>query len=96
MNGINNDGEVIGYGYDSSLIGHSYLYSGGTYTEILPPGWINVDVQSPFNKINNNGEVIGGGIDSSGNYKGFLYSKGTYTELIPPEWSLSSGCLWNQ
>ncbi len=63
----------------------AFLYSGGTYTELNPPG----SIYSIPTEIKDNGTVIGYFGDSSGKWKGFVYSKGMYTELSAPgytEW----------
>ena len=79
-------GEVIGNGYDSTGTAKGFIYSGGTYAELLPPGW----TRSYVNAINDSGEVIGNReaytID---NQKGFLYREGIYTELLLPGWTMS-------
>jgi uncharacterized membrane protein len=54
-----------------------FIYSGGSYTELIPPGW----TESYAYDINNNGDIVG-----LGEGKGFLFSGGSYTELIPPGW----------
>ena len=73
-------------GYDSTGTRKGFLYSGGVYTDIIPPGWSNAVALG----INDVGAVVGVGQDSTGTRKGFLYSggsNGTYTELLPPGWS---------
>ena len=68
-----------------ALLNKGFLHSGGSYTELLPPGW----TQAAAYGINGNGEIIGYGNDGA-MYKGFLYSGGTYTELLPPGWTQAS------
>jgi uncharacterized membrane protein len=63
--------------------GNGFLYSGGVYTDIIPPGWSGITV----NDINNNGEVLGYGNYIIGTSRGFIYSQGLYTDIIPPGWS---------
>jgi uncharacterized membrane protein len=77
-NGINDKGVVVG-----SVIFWGFVYSEGTYTELLPPGWVEVYPTG----INGKGIVVGYGYDGTeGIVKGFVYSEGTYTELVPPGW----------
>jgi len=38
VHGINDDGDLVGYGRVGSTT-KSFIYSGGTYTELLPSGW---------------------------------------------------------
>jgi len=79
--GINNNGQVVGYGSDASGHERGFLYSNGTYTLLLPEGWEHATTAG----INNNGQVVGEGHDASGQERGFLYSNGTYTILPLPE-----------
>jgi probable HAF family extracellular repeat protein len=84
--GINDSGAVVGYTGDGkglpNGIERGFIYSGGKYTELLPPGW----KWAATTGINDSGAVVGyGGDDSSSpSYKGFIYSGGVYTELLPP------------
>jgi hypothetical protein len=52
-----------------------FLYSGGIYTELLPPGW----TQASAKWISNHGEVTGKGNDST-TEKGFLYSLSRFSQ----------------
>jgi hypothetical protein len=72
------DSGIIVGGGDNNLIARGFLYSGGTngtYTYLLPQGWIDAYGYG----INNNGAAVG---TSNGGPKGFLYSggaNGTYS-----------------
>jgi len=81
VNAINNGGDIVGEAEDAKGRQKGYLYSGGKYTEIIPPGWMDAYASD----INDNGDIVGSGNDGGSN-KGFLYSGGKYTEIIPPEW----------
>ena len=59
-----------------------FLYSGGNYTDIIPPGWTSARAQA----VNNAGAVVGYGYTGSMD-KGFLYSGGNYTDIIPSGWT---------
>ena len=76
-----------------SCIAKGFIYSGGVYTELMPPG---LNGAYP-NDINNSGAVVGYGFDGNFNgiYKGFLYSGGVYTEILPPDWRTSSATDMN-
>ena len=77
---INDNGDVAGWGDDSTGKFKGFVYSGGNYTELLAPGW---DWAAAYS-INNNGDVAGEGFDGTGTSKGFVYSGGNYTELLLP------------
>ncbi len=81
--GINDKGAVVGYvGYGrDKAVYKGFIYSDGSYTELLPPGWREAYAYG----INDRGAVVGYGRDRAV-YKGFLYSDGSYTELLPPGW----------
>ncbi len=80
--GINNSGPVVGYGHDGNNNFKGFIYSKGSYTELLPPGMRNAWARG----INDRGAVVGYTYGDIGSYRGFLYSGGTYTELLPPGW----------
>ena len=76
-------GTIIGSAYGNTPNKSLFMYSQGSYTEIQPPGLMNVAVSG----INNRDQIIGVGNDNRDIQfpeKGFLYSEGTYTELLPP------------
>src|SRR4030066_1240744 len=70
--GINDDGDIVGYGETASTT-KSFLYSNGIYTTLLPPGWSSAYALT----INSSGKVVGYG-DDSGTYKAFTYLSGSY------------------
>ena len=76
-NSINNTGEVTGGGF---------VYSGGFYTILSPPGSIGSGNGSG-NSINDFGAVAGYFYNGA-KIEGFVYSNGTYSILDPPgsEW----------
>jgi len=84
---VNSKGTVIGiatvsWWYISLTDWTAFIYSSGNYTEIIPPGWRNVDSC----KISSRGTVVGTGYEGEWVHKGFIYRRGTYTEIIPPGW----------
>jgi len=88
---VNSKGTVIGiatvsWWYISLTDWTAFIYSSGNYTEIIPPGWRNVDSC----KISSRGTVVGTGYDRDWVGKGFIYRRGTYTEIIPPGWQNAS------
>jgi probable HAF family extracellular repeat protein len=79
--GINDKGEVFGYGKDSNGAEKSFLYSNGEYKEILPTrleGGFRTDA------INNDSELIGVGENANGVEKVFIYNQGKYGILAKP------------
>lgn len=91
---INNNGTVIGtvgsysfslpWGYYPSVRGKRiYLYEGGLYKILMPPGWKSLG--SVY--INDNGIVAGSGTDRNGISKGFIYNDGQYSGVLPPGWA---------
>jgi hypothetical protein len=68
-----------------------FIYSNGTYTELLPPGWTSA--YAAF--IHNSGVVVGGGSDGSGTQRGSIYSGGRYTELLPLGWTSAYAAFIN-
>lgn len=79
--GINTSGQIVGV-YTSSggsnLTG--FLYSGGTFTDIVPPGGSEVEVSG----INDAGVICGVYTDSSNAEVGFILSGSTYTTVNVP------------
>jgi len=83
--GINDSGQITGT-YGTSSGNYAFLFSGGAYTALNPPGVLQVTPSTPFNGggavatgINNNGEIVGDYTNSSGNQVGFTYSGGAFT-----------------
>ncbi|MBI5050015.1 MAG: hypothetical protein HZC11_03855 [Nitrospirae bacterium] len=66
--GINNSGDVVGWGRDIYDNPKGFLYSNGTYTEIFPPDWLEARAY----KINDSGFIVGGGMDENMIGKGFV------------------------
>ena len=79
---INSRGTVVGYGSDVNNNFRSFLYSGGTYTELLSLGTKNVWAYG----INDKELVVGYMFDREEKFIGFLYNEGSYTKLLPPGW----------
>ncbi|MCK5504343.1 MAG: hypothetical protein KAJ10_04240, partial [Thermodesulfovibrionia bacterium] len=67
VHGINDDGDLVGYGGVDSTI-KSFLYSNGSFTDLLPPGWSSAYALT----INRIGEIVGYGT-VNGTDKAFLY-----------------------
>ncbi len=84
VNGINASGQVVGSTFNSFSNGTQgnlgFLYSGGSFITLLPPGGVLSSAQA----INASGQVVGWYTDSSGNFHGFLYSAGTFTTIDVP------------
>lgn len=81
---INDSGVVVGTGTDATGMPKDFLYSRGIYTELLPPGWANVELIS-LPTINKWGVVAGSGSDGTA-IKGYIYKEGSYVELQVPGW----------
>ncbi len=81
--GINPQGEIVGYYYDSNGGGHGFLWRAGTFTPIDDPS------AGPFgtypNSINAQGDITGGYLDSNNIVNGFIWSKGTLTPFREPD-----------
>jgi probable HAF family extracellular repeat protein len=77
--GINDNGQVVGQGYNvSSGQQHAFLNSGGTMTDLgTLPGY---PISSIAYGINNNGQVVGASVART-NSHAFLYSGSTMTDL---------------
>ena len=73
--GINNNGQVVGYGNGAS--GDAFLYSGGSMTDLGTLG-----SQGSFAcGVNDLGQVVGSSVTSVGNQLAFIYSDGVMTPL---------------
>jgi probable HAF family extracellular repeat protein len=78
---IDNNGQVVGYYYDSSGDAHGFLYSGGSYITVdYRPGTAN---QTFPESINAKRQIVGWYNDRSSDH-GFLYSGGIFTALNDP------------
>jgi probable HAF family extracellular repeat protein len=80
--GINDQGQIVGYYYDSGGNQHGFLYSGGTYTTLDDP--LATGTTLPYS-INDPDQIVGfySGIGTFPLH-GFLYSGGTFTTLNDP------------
>ena len=54
--GINNEGQITGYYFDSNGAAHGFLYSGGTWTTLNDPFATNGTFAEG---INNKGQIVG-------------------------------------
>lgn len=77
--GINDSGQVVGYGYDyGSPYDQAFLYSGGSMQNLSTLPGSN---SSTAYAINNSGQVVGSALTSSGAQTVFLYSGGSLQNL---------------
>jgi|SRR5579871_3639728 len=79
--GINNSGQIVG-SYSTGLFGNGFVYTAGTYTDIIVPG--ATAGTTPYG-LNNVGQIVGSFADNAGQH-GFLFtvSTGTYQTLDVP------------
>ncbi len=79
--GINNSGEITG-SYSAVTWGNGFIYSGGTFTDVIYPGATAGTIAYGLNNV---GQIVGSYADNTGQF-GFLYtaSSGTYTKLQVP------------
>ena len=78
--GINANGQIVGFYEDSNHTEHGFLDSKGIYTTIDPPD----SVETIADNINSQGQIIGYYFVGAGPQQGFVYSHGTYTTIAPP------------
>jgi TolB-like protein/DNA-binding SARP family transcriptional activator len=89
--GVNNGGQIVGiselsrsscFPHPTSMANPSvgYLYSGGTFTALAPPG----SMGSSAHGVNNHGIVVGSYADAAGTRHGFQYVAGHYTTIDVP------------
>jgi probable HAF family extracellular repeat protein len=79
--GINDSNQVVGYYYTGiDYIQHGFLYSGGTFTTIDPPG----SAGTACWKINNAGVILGRYFDANYVIHVFTLANGTYTTIDYP------------
>lgn len=82
--GINNDGDVVGYYEDASGV-HGFIETGGVFTTLDVPGAnIGASLGTFAEGINDEGEVVGYFDDSLGQTHGFIESGGLYTTFDAP------------
>jgi hypothetical protein len=80
VNGINNNGDVIGQWEDSSNQFQGYLLINGQYTNLQFPGGSNTNPSG----LNDKDTVVGTFLDSSFTQHGFVYSAGKYQQVDFP------------
>jgi probable HAF family extracellular repeat protein len=61
--GVNNQGQIVGYYFDSNFVPHGYVYSDGTYVTIDDPLGVAGTMATG---INDRGQVVGYYLDGSG------------------------------
>jgi hypothetical protein len=85
--GINNQGAVTGYYYDSSFVGHGFSLSGTTFTPIDVPGAGPPAGETPgtfATGINDSGRVVGGAFGPQIGAVGFQFDGSNYTTFSVP------------
>jgi hypothetical protein len=89
--GINNSGQVVGYGALNGLGG--FIYSGGSYTYLSAPG--AAPDETLAHGINDHGQVVGTYYTGTGsNFEsGFRYSGGSYTTINDPLANQGTGAM---
>ena len=75
--GINDLGQMVGGYNDANGLFHSFLLSGGIYTDLAAPG------THAFG-INNAGQIVGWDFNPDGSASGFLDSSGIFTSIDFP------------
>jgi probable HAF family extracellular repeat protein len=92
--GINNQGDVVGFYSTDGAHQHGFLFNTTTqqYTLLADPNVPNLFL-TQFLGVNDNGLAVGYWQDNAGNQHGFLYnlSTGTYTFLDNPNAVVSNG-----
>jgi probable HAF family extracellular repeat protein len=81
--GINNLGDVVGYGWPNSAIDHAFLYSGGEMVDLGTLGGGPSDTSVAW-AINDAGQVVGNSTTSNGHSYAFLYAHGKMKSLGVP------------
>jgi probable HAF family extracellular repeat protein len=78
---INDSGQIVGQASDSNGV-HGFLYSGGAFTLLDPPG----SVFALATGISDTGQVVGSFSDGNPytGFRGFLYDAGSYTIVDLP------------
>jgi probable HAF family extracellular repeat protein len=75
--GINDSGQIVGYGRYNQDDNHAFLYSGSTLTDL----GVLAGRESNAFAINNAGQVVGRTTTASGVTHAFLYSNGKMTDI---------------
>ena len=85
--GINDAGQVCGYGWPTTVSTHAFLYSNGVTTDLGTLG----GAESVAEAIGASGQVVGQSANAAGVTHGFLYQNGKMTDLgVPAGDSMSS------
>jgi probable HAF family extracellular repeat protein len=77
MEGINNNGAMVGYYYDASFKLHGFLYQGGTYTAIDDTSGVNVKGTAAYG-VNDYNHVAGAYVDTNNMSHGFVEKDGLF------------------
>jgi probable HAF family extracellular repeat protein len=88
--GINNQGQIVGYYYDGNGLAHGFIYGGGAWTKLDDPSATNGTFAEG---INNKGQIVGYYLDASGQH-GFLNSGGAFTTLDDPSATAGTTQAW--
>lgn len=78
--GINDQGQITGYYYDSAGVPHGFMLTGNTVTTIDAP---NAGETFLFG-INDSGQIVGQSVTINGPESGFLYSNGVFSTISCP------------
>jgi probable HAF family extracellular repeat protein len=81
--GINDSGEVVGYGWPNGAVDHAFLYTGGEMRDLGTIGGQRFDTSTALG-INNAGQVVGNSTTENGEQtNAFLYSNGVMVNIGP-------------
>jgi probable HAF family extracellular repeat protein len=86
-NGINSQGDIVGFYTDINSQPHGFLLRKGTFSKIDVPS--SAGSQTNAQAINSRGDIVGSYFDSSGPEHGFLLSQGRFTKIDVPGSELS-------
>src|SRR6202022_1378663 len=78
--GVNNAGQVVGFGYPTYYTSHAFLYSGGRMTDLGDFGGNYVMAAT----LNDSGEIAGPFLTGANVSHAFLYGNGRMTDLGLP------------
>jgi probable HAF family extracellular repeat protein len=87
--GINNSGQIVGYGWINGADDHAFLYNGGRTVDLGTLG----GSESMALAINDAGQIVGHSTTASGVVHAFLYSNGNMTDLGMPSGAAGSSAL---